>query len=110
MQVCALNTKTQVTSCIKTKAGQTKYLIQGLVTAEYQVLANLTSSELRVVGHMLQVQLIRAPCPALLSVLAESKRDKNRYSSEWFLTGQRRLPNITGGKKTLTISALAIGA
>lgn len=75
MQVCAFNTKTQTSSCIKTKTRQTRYLIKGLAASEYQVIANLASSELRVGGHMLQVQCIRAPCPALLKSFALTAKE-----------------------------------
>jgi hypothetical protein len=70
MQVCALNTQTQTTSCIKTRAGQAQYLIKGLPAADYYVLANMGQGPLKVGGHMVQVQCIRAPCPALLKAIS----------------------------------------
>ena len=66
MQVCALNTQTQATSCVKTRAGQTQYFIKALPAADYYILANLVQVPLKVGGHMVLVQCIRAPCPALL--------------------------------------------
>jgi hypothetical protein len=76
MRVCAFNTETKATSCIKTKEGQTNYFIKSLPVAEYYILADIAQGELKVGGHMLQVQCIRAPCPALLKSLKLKARQK----------------------------------
>ena len=99
MRVCALNTQTKAVSCVKTRAGQTKYLIKGLVAAEYQVLANVKDNELRVGGHMLQVQCIRAPCPALLnSVLLKAKESKTGIHLNGFYPSREDFPALPFGK------------
>ena len=99
MRVCALNTQTKAISCVKTKAGQTKYLIKGLVAAEYQILANVKNNELRVGGHMLQVQCIRAPCPALLnSVLLKAKESKTGIHLNGFYPSREDFPVLPSGK------------
>ena len=95
MRICALNTQTKAISCVKTKAGQTKYLIKGLVAAEYQILANVKDNELRVGGHMLQVQCIRAPCPALLnSVLLKAKESKTAIHLNGFYRSREDFPTL----------------
>ncbi len=99
MRVCALNTQTKAVSCVKTRAGQTKYLIKGLIAAEYQVLANVKDNELRVGGHMLQVQCIRAPCPALLnSVLLKAKESKTGIHLNGFYPSREDFPALPSGK------------
>lgn len=100
MQVCAFNTQTRAASCIKTKTGQTQYSIKGLVTAEYQIIANLTSGELRVGGHMLQVQCIRAPCPALLSSVAlKAKEARTGIHLNGFYASREDFPLLPTAKK-----------
>ena len=100
MRICALNTQTKAISCVKTKAGQTKYLIKGLVAAEYQVLANVKDNELRVGGHMLQVQCIRAPCPALLkSVLLKAKESKTDIHLNGFYRSREDFPTLPPSKR-----------
>ena len=99
MQVCAINTQTQATCYIKIKAGQTKYLIIDLAAAEYQVLASVKDNELRVGGHRLQVQCIRAPCPALLnSVLLKAKESKTGTHLNGFYPSRADFPTVPAGK------------
>ena len=96
MRICALNTQTKSISCVKIRAGQTKYLIKGLVAAEYQILANVKDNELRIGGHMLQVQCIRAPCPALLNtVLLKTKESKTDIHLNGFYRSREDFPTLT---------------
>lgn len=67
MRICAFNTETHKTVCVKIKAGQSKYRIANLAAAEYQIIAEIQQGKMKIAGHMLQVQCIRAPCPALLN-------------------------------------------
>jgi hypothetical protein len=100
MQVCAVNTQTQAATCIKTKTGQTKYLIEGLAAAEYQIIANLTSGELHIGGHMLQVQCIRAPCPALLnSLVLKANEPKTDIHVNGFYASREDFPMVSTAKK-----------
>lgn len=99
MRICVLNTQTKAISCVKTKAGQTKYSIKGLVAAEYQILATLKDNEFRVGGHMLQVQCIRAPCPALLkSILLKPKESKTDVHLNGFYPSRADFPTLAPGK------------
>ncbi|MGH8049675.1 MAG: hypothetical protein ACRERV_14520 [Methylococcales bacterium] len=66
MRICAFNAETQKAACVKIKAGEPKYRIANLPAAEYQIIAKVEQAKMKVGGHMLQVQCIRAPCPALL--------------------------------------------
>ncbi len=100
MRVCAFNTETKATSCVKTKAGQTKYSIKALPAAEYYVLANMSQAEFKVGGHMLQVQCIRAPCPALLnSVMLKAKEVKTDIHLNGFYTNREDFPRLPTPKK-----------
>lgn len=65
MRICALPAQGTAT-CVNTTDGQHEYRITGLAGGEYRVVAALSEGEMRVGGHVAEVQCIRAPCPAML--------------------------------------------
>lgn len=69
IRVCALDMQTKAASCVKTTAGQSSYSIKGLPAAEYYLVADIEQWQFKTGGHVLQVQCIRAPCPALLKAV-----------------------------------------
>jgi len=69
IRVCALDTQTKAATCVMTKAGQASYSIKGLPAAEYYLVADIEQWQYKTAGHVLQVQCIRAPCPALLKAV-----------------------------------------
>lgn len=66
MRICALPLSGPAVACVDSLAGSTQYHLQNLPAGEYRVVAALSEGEMRVGGHMHQVQCIRAPCPAQL--------------------------------------------
>ena len=72
MRICAVRTGVGAPICITSLAGQTHYRIERLPAGEYQVQATLSEGEMRVGGHMLPVQCIRAPCPEQLKSVSLS--------------------------------------
>jgi len=66
MRICAMDTQGQAAACMKTMAGHAKYTIRQLPAGEYRIIADVLQWELKVGGHMQQVQCIRAPCPPML--------------------------------------------
>lgn len=66
LRICALDRQTQGATCVKTKSGESRYRIANLPAGDYQIIAEARQGHLKVGGHMLQVQCIRAPCPAQL--------------------------------------------
>ncbi|MEO8002732.1 MAG: carboxypeptidase-like regulatory domain-containing protein [Arenimonas sp.] len=69
IRVCALDTQTKAVTCITTKTGQASYSIKGLPAAEYYLVGEIEQWQFKTAGHVLQVQCIRAPCPALLKAV-----------------------------------------
>ena len=60
-------------TCVRTRAGQDRYRIAGLVPGTYTVFARAADATLPVGAHVLPVRCIRAPCPdmpAAVSVTA----------------------------------------
>jgi len=70
MRICALNAETRAATCIKTASGQSKYRIENLPAADYRIVAGIEQGQYKLGGHMLQVQCIRAPCPAMLKTVS----------------------------------------
>ncbi|GEM_PF-2715426 len=70
VRVCALDTQTQAVSCIKTAAGQSKFQIKNLPAADYQIIASIEQWQFKTGAHVMQVQCIRAPCPAMLKTVS----------------------------------------
>lgn len=70
VRVCAFDTQTQALTCIKTAAGQSKYQIKNLPAADCQIIASLEQWQYKTGAHVMQVQCIRAPCPAMLKTVS----------------------------------------
>jgi len=69
MRICAVPAGGSLHACVQAKAGDTVYRIDHLAPADYLVVAQLHEGDMRVGGHMYQVQCIRAPCPAHLQAV-----------------------------------------
>jgi hypothetical protein len=69
MRICAVQQSGSLRTCMQVKAGDTDYRIEHLAPADYLVVAQLHEGDMRVGGHMYQVQCIRAPCPAHLQAV-----------------------------------------
>jgi len=68
LRICAIGSgaTTRATRiCVRTRAHEGRYRIDGLPPGEYILIAATTESLYRVGGHMQQVQCIRAPCPEM---------------------------------------------
>lgn len=65
MRICAIRSGAQPI-CRDSAAGSTHYRFRQLPAGDYQIVAKLSEGDMRVGGHMQQVQCIRAPCPAQL--------------------------------------------
>lgn len=72
MRICALRDDSAAPVCTHTAAGATNYQLVRLPAGEYRVIAQLHEADMRVGGHVQQVQCIRAPCPALLQAVTVS--------------------------------------
>lgn len=68
MRICALPAQ-GAPSCVNTVGGQRDYRISQLAGGEYRVVAALAEGDMRVGGHVAQVQCIRAPCPEMLKTV-----------------------------------------
>jgi hypothetical protein len=78
MKICAVNILNSRKICIKTKADNQAYKINGLSEGEYQVMAS-AKADTSTGGYMQQVQCIRAPCdpvPGNISLAAGESFDK----------------------------------
>jgi hypothetical protein len=69
MRICAVQVGGSLHACIQAKAGDTDYRIEHLAPADYLVVAQMHEGDMRVGGHMYQVQCIRAPCPTHLQTV-----------------------------------------
>jgi hypothetical protein len=70
MRICAIGSGAPEQAkrvCVRTRAGQAAYRIDGLPADDYIVVAHASdhSPLYRVGGHMRQMQCIRAPCPSM---------------------------------------------
>lgn len=65
IRICAVPAGAQPI-CRDSTAGSTHYRFRQLPAGDYQIVAKLSEGDMRVGGHMQQVQCIRAPCPAML--------------------------------------------
>jgi hypothetical protein len=73
MRICAIQAGGPLHACIRSKAGDTDYRIEHLPPADYLVVAQMHEGDMRVGGHMYQVQCIRAPCPPRLQAVAVAR-------------------------------------
>lgn len=62
MRICAVSALAPAT-CTSSAAGSSHYRLGHLPAGDYQVVAKLSEGDMRVGGHVQQVQCIRAPCP-----------------------------------------------
>jgi hypothetical protein len=69
MRICAIHDGGTEHACTQAKAGDTDYRIDHLAPGDYQIVAQLHEGDMRIGGHMFQVQCIRAPCPAQLQAV-----------------------------------------
>ena len=69
MRICAVLDGGSSHVCTQAKAGDTEYRIEHLPPADYLVVAQLHEGDMRVGGHVQQVQCIRAPCPPHLQAV-----------------------------------------
>ena len=69
MRICAIQDNGALHGCTQARAGDTEYRIDRLAPADYRIVAQLHEGDMRVGGHMYQVQCIRAPCPPLLQAV-----------------------------------------
>jgi hypothetical protein len=96
MRICALPASGTAT-CVNTSDGQREYRISGLAGGEYRVIAALTEGEMRVGGHVAEVQCIRAPCPAMLkSVLLPAGADVTGIDINGFYPSRADFPPLPG--------------
>ena len=72
MRICAMPAQ-GTPSCIEHAAGDQLYRIDHLATGTYNVVAWLSEGDMRVAGHVHQVQCIRAPCPDMLNSVVATK-------------------------------------
>jgi hypothetical protein len=69
MRICAVRSNARPI-CRDSAAGSTHYRFRQLPAGDYQIVAKLSEGDMRVGGHMQQVQCIRAPCPAQLQTIS----------------------------------------
>jgi len=94
MRICALSMSGQGT-CTSTVPGQRDYRIAGLASGEYQVVAALAEGDIRVGGHVVQVQCIRAPCPEQLkSVVVPAAVAVNGIDLNGFYPSREDFPRL----------------
>jgi hypothetical protein len=69
MRICAIQDNGPLHACTRTRAGDSEYRIAPLPAADYVIVAQMNEGDMRVGGHVYQVQCIRAPCPAQLQAV-----------------------------------------
>lgn len=62
MRICAVRAPEVAPICLDSRAGRTQYTLKGLPVGDYQIVAKLAEGDMRVGGHVQEVQCIRAPC------------------------------------------------
>ncbi len=94
MQVCAIHGDGSIYRCTYTEAGQDTYRIDNLDAADYVVVAELSSGDIRVGGHANAIRCIRAPCPqsTLIPVMLHQGENKHGISINEFLSDRGEWP------------------
>ena len=96
MRICALPTQGTAT-CMNTVDGQHDYRISGLAGGEYRVVAALSEGDMRVGGHVAEVQCIRAPCPPMLkTVVLPDGADLTGIDINGFYPPRADFPTLPG--------------
>lgn len=62
MRICAVRSPEIAPTCLDSRAGRTHYTLKGLPAGDYRIVAKLAEGDMRVGGHVQEVQCIRAPC------------------------------------------------
>lgn len=62
MRVCAVRAPEAAPLCLDSRAGRTHFTLKGLPAGDYQIVAKLAEGDIRVGGHVQEVQCVRAPC------------------------------------------------
>jgi len=66
VRICALPLDGSAATCVRTRAGDNQYRIDGLAAGRYQVAGWPLSSKVALIASTLGIQCIRAPCPDYL--------------------------------------------